>query len=230
MSNELENELKNARILIVDDMATNLQVLGTILKEHGFHTNIARNGKEAIMRAQKVCPDLILLDVMMPEMDGFEACKQLKNIEKTKHIPIIFLTAKTETESVIKGFDLGAADYVLKPFNSSELLARVQTHLDLKKSRDIIDMKNKDLLDKNNALIKLNNELQKALAEIKTLKGILPICSNCKKIRLENTDPRKQESWVMLESYIHRHTDAQLSHGICPECAQKLYPDFYDEI
>ncbi|QTA78153.1 Signal transduction response regulator, receiver domain [Desulfonema limicola] len=224
----MSNDLENARILIVDDMATNLQVLGTILKERGFHTNIARNGREAIVRAEKVCPDLILLDVMMPEMDGFEACRQLKNIETTKHIPIIFLTAKTETESVVKGFDLGAADYVLKPFNSAELLARVQTHLDLKRSRDIIDQKNQDLLDKNKALIKLNKDLQNALAEIKTLKGILPICSNCKKIRLENSDPRKQESWVMLESYIQKHTDAQLSHGICPECAQKLYPDFFE--
>lgn len=225
----MSNDLEHSRILIVDDMATNLQVLGTILKENGYHTNIARNGSEAIMRAEKVCPDLILLDVMMPEMDGFEACRRLKDIEKTKHIPIIFLTAKTESESVIKGFDLGAADYVLKPFNSSELLARVQTHLDLKKSRDIIDQKNKDLLDKNDALTKLNNELQKALEEIKTLRGILPICSSCKRIRIKDSDPRQQKSWVVLESYIHKHTEAQLSHGICPECAQRLYPDFFEE-
>ena len=79
----MSKNLEHSRILIVDDMATNLQVLGTILKENGYHTNIARNGHEAIMRAEKVCPDLILLDVMMPEMDGFEACRRLKDIEKT---------------------------------------------------------------------------------------------------------------------------------------------------
>lgn len=220
---------QNARILIVDDMATNLQVLGTILKENGYQTNIARNGAEAILRAEKVCPDLILLDIMMPEMDGFEACKKLKDIEETKHIPIIFLTAKTESESVIKGFEAGAADYVVKPFNSAELLARVKTHLELKRSKDIIEKKNKELSDKNNRLIRLNRELQQALKEIKTLRGILPICSNCKKIRLDNSDPKKQESWVVLESYISRHTEAKLSHGICPECAKALYPDFFED-
>ena len=125
------SEKQNSRILIVDDTVKNIQVLGTILKQEGYQLNVAQNGKQALDVVGKVRPDLILLDVMMPEMDGFEACTHLKANPETADIPVVFLTAKIETEDIVKGFDLGAVDYVTKPFNPTELLKRVDTHLSL---------------------------------------------------------------------------------------------------
>ncbi|MFT5089477.1 MAG: signal transduction histidine kinase [Candidatus Latescibacterota bacterium] len=122
---------KQTRLLIVDDTLQNIQVLGTILREQGYQLNVAQDGQKALDMITKVVPDLILLDVMMPQMDGHEACRRLKADPTTAHIPIIFLTAKTETEDIVKGFELGAIDYVTKPFNSTELLKRVETHLEL---------------------------------------------------------------------------------------------------
>jgi two-component system, sensor histidine kinase and response regulator len=126
------------RILIVDDTLKNIQVLGTVLKQEGYQINVAQNGKQALKLAEQVLPDLILLDIMMPEMDGFETCIALKALPQTAEIPIIFLTARTETESIVQGFQLGAVDYITKPFNATELLVRVQTHLSLKKSKDML--------------------------------------------------------------------------------------------
>lgn len=120
---------ENERILIVDDTIKNLQVLGTILEREGYQINVAQNGTQAIELASKVKPDLILLDVMMPDLDGFEVCRHLKADPAVSHIPIVFLTARTETEDLIKGFELGAVDYVTKPFQATELLVRVRTHL-----------------------------------------------------------------------------------------------------
>ena len=125
------SENQGSRILIVDDTVKNIQVLGTILKQEGYQLNVAQNGKQALDVVSKVHPDLILLDVMMPEMDGFEACEHLKNDPETADIPVIFLTAKIETDDIVKGFELGAVDYVTKPFNPTELLVRVDTQLSL---------------------------------------------------------------------------------------------------
>lgn len=119
------------KILIVDDTPKNIQILGTVLRQQQYQIYVAQNGLQALEVANKVIPDLILLDIMMPEMDGFQACTELKKSALTQKIPVIFLTAKAEAEDIVKGFELGAVDYVLKPFNSSELLARVKTHLEL---------------------------------------------------------------------------------------------------
>jgi len=119
----------SGRILVVDDTPANLQALAATLKEKGYQISVATNGRQALEAVARVRPDLILLDVMMPEMDGFEACRRLKASDATNDIPIIFLTARTETSDIVKGFELGAVDYVPKPFNAHELLARVNTHL-----------------------------------------------------------------------------------------------------
>ncbi len=132
--NNITDEEK-ALVFIVDDIAKNLQVLGTILKQHNYKIAFATNGKQALENINNISPDLILLDVMMPDLDGFEVCKRLKADEKTKEIPVIFLTAKTEIEDVVNGFELGAVDYVTKPFNATELLARVNTHVELRRTR-----------------------------------------------------------------------------------------------
>jgi class 3 adenylate cyclase len=117
------------RILIVDDTPANIQTLSATLKEKGYQISVATNGRQALDVVARVHPDLILLDVVMPEMDGFETCRRLKESEGTRAIPVIFLTARTETADIVQGFELGAVDYVAKPFNAHELLARVNTHL-----------------------------------------------------------------------------------------------------
>ena len=116
----------NARILVVDDTPANIQILTGILKEKGYQLSIATNGKQALQVLEKVRPDLILLDVMMPELDGFETCKQIKKTPGLDNIPIIFLTSKTDSTDIVSGFEIGAADYVGKPFNTNELLARIK--------------------------------------------------------------------------------------------------------
>jgi class 3 adenylate cyclase len=120
-----------ARILIIDDAPANIQTLSTILKERGYNLNIATNGRQGLDVLERIRPDLILLDIMMPEIDGFETCRRIKASTAWREIPIIFLTAKTDTADIVRAFELGAVDYVAKPFNAHELLARVNTHLTL---------------------------------------------------------------------------------------------------
>ena len=126
------------KILIVDDVQKNVQVLGTLLKNENYSLVIAQNGKEAIERAVKIQPDIILLDINMPGMDGIEVCTVLKENEEIKEVPVIFLTAQNTTISKVKGFSVGAADYIEKPYDPAELLARVATHLEIKFSREQI--------------------------------------------------------------------------------------------
>lgn len=134
----------SSRILIVEDTPANIQTLSAILKEQGYQISVATNGRQALQVIEKVRPDLVLMDVMMPEMDGYEACRQIKDSPLWRDLPIIFLTAKTETADIVKGFELGAVDYVGKPFNAHELLARVRTHLTI------------DRLNKENMRLLLN--------------------------------------------------------------------------
>ena len=122
-------------ILAVDDTPENLDVVKGILATD-YTVKAAINGKMALKIAEKQPPDLILLDIIMPEMDGYEVCKQLKSNPLTREIPVIFLTAKDQTTDESKGFELGAADYMLKPVNPPILEARVRTHIALKKSMD----------------------------------------------------------------------------------------------
>jgi len=118
-------------ILIVDDVMENLQILGNFLRTEGYLFTPAVNGHQALKIIEKRLPDLILLDIMMPEINGYEVCSILKNSSRTKDIPVIFLTAKTDTEDIAKGFEAGGVDYIAKPFDTAELLAKIDTHLQL---------------------------------------------------------------------------------------------------
>src|SRR4028119_126156 len=118
-------------ILIVDDTLTNLEVLFECLTDAGFRILVAEDGMSAIQNAKYALPDLIVLDILMPGVDGFETCRRLKADEATAEIPVIFMTALTETVDKVKGFNVGAVDYITKPFQQEEVLARVQTHLRL---------------------------------------------------------------------------------------------------
>lgn len=123
-------------VLTVDDVNLNLQVVGLMLDRAGYETSFASNGEETLARVASDCPDLILLDLMMPDISGLEVCKRLKSDPVTAEIPIVFLTASSEKEHTIAAFAAGAVDYITKPFNAPELLARVRTHLELKHTRD----------------------------------------------------------------------------------------------
>ncbi len=122
----------NPKILIVDDISKNIQIVANILKSENYLISFANNGKKAVGLCQEANFDLILLDVMMPELNGFEACLQIKEISTYKDVPIIFLTAKSDTDSVLKAFEVGGVDYVIKPFNAKELLLRVKTQIKLR--------------------------------------------------------------------------------------------------
>ena len=130
--------LAKSLILVVDDISKNLQVVGTLLRKEGYRIVPATSGAQALERVRAETPDLILLDLMMPDMDGLEVCRRLKADPSTLSIPVIFLTASNEMEHLVQGFEVGAVDYVTKPFNPPELLARVRTHLELKHARDTI--------------------------------------------------------------------------------------------
>ena len=125
----------------MDDVVQNIEVLLQTLKQKNYQLSFSNNGVKALELAPKFLPDLILLDVMMPEMDGIETCRRLKADEATRDIPIIFITAKTEMDDVIRGFEVGGVDYITKPFNLREVQVRVETHLRLRKT-----LKDKDAL------------------------------------------------------------------------------------
>lgn len=132
-------------VLVVDDNPRNIQIVGNILVEQNYNIAYSTDGKRALELANNNDFDLILLDIMMPEMDGFEVCKHLRTNATTIDVPVIFLTAKTDEDSIVKGFKAGANDYVTKPFNSAELLARVKTQLELHSKRKQLDSLNRNL-------------------------------------------------------------------------------------
>ncbi|MDA3954724.1 MAG: response regulator [Bacteroidales bacterium] len=160
-------------ILIVDDNPKNLQVLGNILVNNKYNVEYALNGKEALEWANTESFDLILLDVMMPEMDGFEVCEILRKNKDFDDIPIIFLTAKTDKVSTIRGFELNAQDYINKPFDTAELNARIKTHLELKESKDKLKNVNEwleqEVDKKTKALTETNLKLEETLTELRNL-------------------------------------------------------------
>jgi putative two-component system response regulator len=154
--------INSSRILIVDDVVENIRVAMNVLKEDNYEFSFAHSGTEALRLIfdDDGAFDLILLDIMMPGVNGFEVCQKLKENHDTRDIPIIFLTAKTDIDAITKGFELGGVDYVSKPFHANELLARVKTHLELYQA--------KDLLKKHNLFLKskIKLERQRLLSEL----------------------------------------------------------------
>jgi len=143
---------KRYRILVVDDEPNNLQLMMQILNDR-YQLAFAANGEKALEIARKLETDLILLDIMMPDMDGYEVCEKLKADERTKHIPVIFVTAKDEVNDETRGLGLGAIDYIAKPVSPSIVKARVKNHLDLKLARESLEKKNSRLEEQNRELL-----------------------------------------------------------------------------
>ncbi|PPC92070.1 MAG: two-component system response regulator [Methylobacter sp.] len=157
------------RILIIDDVIDNIRVAMNILKERNYDFSFASNGEEAMQLIQDESGrfDLILLDIMMPRMDGFEVCSQLKANPLTRQVPIIFLTAKVDIDSISKGFELGGVDYITKPFHANELLARVKTHVDLHLAKEILKQHSIDLQKQaQHEQMRLLSELEENQKEI----------------------------------------------------------------
>lgn len=139
-------------LLVIDDIPDNIKILLEILTRLHFKVLTAREGQQGIKIAEYVLPDLILLDIMMPEMDGFEVCRQLKSQAATQAIPIIFMTALDDVQSKIKGFECGAADYITKPFQHKEVVARVDTHIHLYQLQQQLQAQMKELEQRNKEL------------------------------------------------------------------------------
>ncbi len=191
---------KKLTILIVDDMPKNIQVAAGMLSRYGYQIAFDENGESALLHTKEVRFDLILLDIIMPGMDGYEVCRRLKDNPETKAIPVIFLTGKTDTESIVKGFEIGAADYVTKPFNEAELLARVNTHLELKKHRDYLE----NLVQERTAALRVMLEVREEMLskhEEKIAANILhrlfPIVEN---LRERLTTCEQEECLTLIEA------------------------------
>lgn len=196
-------------VLAVDDDHDLLKLLSAILTGQGYRVSVADSGEKALASVLASPPELILLDIMMPGMNGFDVLSCLKDRDASYDIPIIFLSAHNGPTQRVKGLKLGAMDFISKPFQAEELLARVQTHLEAHRLRVRVEQQ--------------RDELCSALAKVKVLSGFLPICAHCKKIRDDNG------SWSQIETYIQEHSGAMFSHGICPGCTRELFPEHSGE-
>ena len=183
-------QFEQATILVVDDTPTNLQVILEHLAGTGARILVARNGEGALKQAVMSNPDLILLDVMMsPGIDGFETCRRLKEHDALKNVPVIFLTALSDPVNKVKGIEAGGVDYVTKPFDGTELLARIKTHLSLYQYRKALEQTNQKLQKANEALLESRKKLEVAartdpLTELPNRRDMLDKLE-CERIRFE---------------------------------------------
>jgi two-component system, sensor histidine kinase and response regulator len=163
---ELDIEQKKPLILVVDDIPDNLLIFGMALRKTGYNVSIESEPKKVLNRARELKPDIILLDILMPEMDGYLVCEQLKSDPETMDIPVIFLTARSNPEDVIKGFKTGASDYIIKPFSVQEAVARIVTHIELKRQRDL----NFQYIDQLKLANQMLSQAEKELLELNASK------------------------------------------------------------
>ncbi len=161
--------VKPYTILIVDDSRLNIRALSDVLENSGYRTIYAMNGKQALEEVARELPDLILMDVVMPEMDGYETCARLKSHARYKDIPVIFLTSRVRPEDIAKGFQVGGVDYISKPFNNLELNSRIKTHLELKRARDEARDALQALSEANKAIERQNAQLNQMVKKLEHL-------------------------------------------------------------
>lgn len=240
---------KRLTILIVEDSATQAQKLQYILEEENFNVFWAENGKKGLEFLDTQLPTIIISDVLMPEMNGFEFCSAVKKDSRYNHIPVILLTTLSDPYDIIKGLESGADNFITKPYEKDYLLSRMDYILSNMKLRqhsskrtsemgleiffagkkyfitsekmqivDLLFSTYEAVIQKNIELERLNKELLTANENIRVLKGLIPICANCKKVRGDDG------FWEQVEVYIRDHSEADFSHSICPNCVKELYP------
>jgi DNA-binding response OmpR family regulator len=211
-------------ILIVDDSRDEQELLSTRLEAAGYGSLMVADSAEAAFgilgqdSAERKTGeiDLILMDIMLPGVDGLEACRKIMATEWLRDIPIIVITAKTDEKDLLAAFAAGAMDYIRKPVNPVELVARVSSALTLKEERTARKAREQELLMRT-------QELEQALREVKVLRGLIPICAKCKRVRTDTGD------WQRLEEYIQDHSEAEFSHGVCQVCMKEVYPDIFKD-
>jgi response regulator RpfG family c-di-GMP phosphodiesterase len=191
-------------MMAIDDNPVNLQLLVEGLGDK-FEVVCCTGGEEALQLVEACIPDLILLDIQMPGMSGYEVCQRLKSMATVKDVPVIFLTAMSQLDDEIKGLEYGAVDYITKPFDMRIVRLRAGTQLELRRSKRLLEER--------------TQQLEQTLHDLRTLQEIIPICMHCKKIRDD------VGAWNRLEDYISRHTGSNFSHGICPDCLREYYGD-----
>jgi PleD family two-component response regulator len=197
------------RIMVVEDNVVNRKLLGSLLGRQGYRTVEAEDGERAVALAQADPPDLVLLDIMMPKLDGYATCAALKEDPRTRDVPVIFISTLDQELDKVRAFSAGGVDYISKPFQVQEVYARVRTHLAIRQLQRELEQRVADL--------------EEALSQVRTLKGLLPICARCKAIRDD------KGYWQKVETYVMAHSEAEFSHGLCPQCARELYPELYED-
>lgn len=169
MSENDTQKAEMAQILVVDDTPVNLKLLMVVLTGQGYRVRPASNGRMALRSVAVEEPDLILLDVKMPEMDGYEVCRRLKSDEKSRNIPVIFISALDEVAEKVKGFKAGGVDYIVKPFEPTEVLARVETHLALRRLQKQLEAQNIQLQEEITARRQTEEDLESHKARLEEL-------------------------------------------------------------
>jgi len=195
-----ETSEKEINILIVDDMPRNIQAAAAILVKEGYRLAFDEDGESALAHVKSMDFDLILLDIMMPGIDGYEVCRRLRDDPETRSIPVIFLTGKTDTDSIVKGFEIGAADYVNKPFKATELLARVKTHLELKRHRNHLEQLVRERTEAVRVMMEVGKETSAKHEEKIEANIISRIFPTIETLRPILNSPRQKECLDTIES------------------------------
>jgi two-component system, cell cycle sensor histidine kinase and response regulator CckA len=219
------NTISPSTILIVDDKPTNLNVLFDFLQNSGFKVLVAQSGQSALQKVEYAKPDLILLDILMPGMDGFETCQVLKSQDSTRDTPVIFMTALSDTVDKVKGLQLGAVDYITKPFQQEEVLARIQLHLNLRHLTRQVQDQNARLAEEVQERIQAEEQLRQREAQLRLITDALPVMiayidrDHC--YRFVN---RGYEEWFQLprEDLQNRHMRDLLGEALYHELLPKL--------
>ena len=235
------------RVLVVEDSATQAEQLHHLLEGFGYLVDLVKNGAQALAYLESRLPAVILSDVIMPVMDGFELCTRVKGDDRLRHIPIILLTALADTEDIIRSLDAAADNYLTKPFAAEVLEERirqvlanaercrrsvpdVELEIVFAGHRHVINPTRVQILDlllssyqnafeRQRELEETHRALEEANRKVRALQGLIPICAKCKKIRND------QGYWKQVESYLSEHTGSTFSHGLCPGCLEDSYEE-----